>query len=100
MSGYNALHEQENEIIQKICSFINEYRDSLPFRAGDCVRVNSADRCVKKCWIVRIEIREWDPAHVNLYINRPQKDGTRSKRMECEYCVKISDVEFINDEPC
>ena len=97
-AAHEALQEEKKIIEGKIEALKQRYIDSLPFKVGDCVRVNSDRQTIEKAWIAEIEVRAWNPNRVDLAINKPKKDGTRSNRRECEYGVRLSEVELIKTE--
>lgn len=100
INSYTALQALKREADSKIAELKREYAASFPFKTGDCVRLNVGSRCIEKCWIAGIEIHPWALGSIDLVINKPRKDGTRSGRMTSVYGVKISDVELLTDEPC
>ncbi len=97
-AAYEAMQEEKKIIEDKIGTLKQQYIESLPFKVGDCVRIDFGGRTIEKAWITEIEVRAWNPNSVNLAINKPKKDGTRSNRRECEYCVRLSEVELIKGE--
>lgn len=97
-SEYEALYKQKQEIISKMFALEKEYANSLPFKVGDCVRIHRATRAIEKCWIAEIKANAWGLSRVDLAINKPRKDGTRSHRIENEICVSISEIELLNNE--
>lgn len=96
-AAYEALQEEKEIIEGKIETLKQRYIDSLPFKIGDCVRVNLGKRTIEKAWITEIEVKAWNPNRVDLAINTPKRDGTRSNRRECEYCVDLSEVEVLEE---
>lgn len=96
-AAYEALQEEKEIIEGKIEALKQRYIDSLPFKIGDCVRVNLGKRTIEKAWITEIEVKAWNPNRVDLAINKPKRDGTRSNRRECEYCVDLSEVEVLEE---
>ncbi len=97
-AAYEALQEEKKIIEGKIEALKQRYIESLPFKVGDCVRIDFGRRTIEKAWIAEIEIKVWNPNRVDLAINKPKKDGTRSNRRECEYGVLLSEVELIKEE--
>lgn len=96
-AAYEALQEEKEIIEGKIEALKQRYIDSLPFKIGDCVRVNLGKRTIEKAWITEIEVKAWNPNRVDLAINTPKRDGTRSNRRECEYRVDLSEVEVLEE---
>ena len=97
-AAYEALQEEKKIIEGKIEALKQRYIESLPFKVGDCVKIDFGKRTIEKAWITEIEVKAWNPNRVDLAINKPKKDGTRSNRRECEYCVRLSEVELIKEE--
>lgn len=97
-AAYEALQEEKKIIEGKIEALKQRYIESLPFKVGDCVRIDLGRRAIEKAWIAEIEVKVWNPNRVDLAINKPKKDGTRSNRRENEYGVRLSDVELIKEE--
>ena len=63
----------------EICSYVNDYIESLPYKVGDKV---SCSRC-NVCWIESIVpergYRDYT-GNIDVRINPAKKDGTRSNR--------------------
>lgn len=97
-AAYEALQEDKKIIEGEIEVLKQEYIESLPFKVGDCVRIDLGRRTIEKAWIAEIGVSAWNLNCVDLAINKPKKDGTRSNRRECEYCVRLSEVELIKGE--
>lgn len=97
-AAYEALQEDKKIIEDKIEGLKQRYIETLPFKVGDCVRIDLGRRAIEKAWIAEIEVKVWNPNRVDLAINKPKKDGTRSNRRENEYGVRLSDVELIKEE--
>lgn len=94
-AAYEAMQEDKKIIEGKIEALKQRYIKSQPFKIGDCVRIDLGRRTIEKAWITEIEMEAWNPNRVDLAINKPKKDGTRSNRRENEYGVRLSDVELI-----
>lgn len=97
-AAYEALQEDKKIIEDKVKVLKQRYIESLPFKVGDCVRVDFGKRTIEKAWITEIEVKAWNPNRVDIAINKPKKDGTRSNRRECEYGVQLSEVELIKTD--
>ena len=97
-AAYEALQEDKKIIEDKVKVLKQQYIESLPFKVGDCVRVDFGKRTIEKAWITEIEVKAWNPNRVDIAINKPKKDGTRSNRRECEYGVQLSEVELIKTD--
>ncbi len=94
-AAYEALQEEKKIIEGKIEALKQRYIESLPFKVGDCVKIDFGRRTIEKAWITEIGVSAWNLNRVDLAINKPKKDGTRSNRRENEYGVRLSDVELI-----
>ena len=78
-----------------ICSYVNDYIRSLPYKIGDKV---SCSRC-DVCWIASI-IPERNYARysgmIELRINPAKKDGTRSNREFVLLNMEIDSIKKID----
>lgn len=79
----------------QIYSDVKEYIESLPYKVGDKV---SCSRC-DVCWIASI-IPERDCARysgmIEVRINPPKKDGTRSNREFVLWSMEIDSIKKID----
>ena len=84
-----------NEANVEICSYVNDYIESLPYKVGDKV---SCSRC-DVCWIASI-IPEQNRARysgmIEVRINPAKKDGTRSKREFVLLSMEIDSIKKID----
>lgn len=64
-----------NDANDEICSYVNDYIESLPYKVGDKV---SCSRC-DVCWISSIR-PNGSTGFVEIRVNPAKKDGTRSNR--------------------
>lgn len=68
-----------NDANDEICSYVNDYIESLPYKVGDKV---SCSRC-DVCWIASI-VPERNcsiyTGDIEVRVNPAKKDGTRSNR--------------------
>lgn len=64
-----------NDANNEICSYVNDYIESLPYKVGDKV---SCSRC-DVCWIASIR-PNGSTGFVEIRVNPAKKDGTRSNR--------------------
>ena len=80
-----------NDANDEICSYVNDYIESLPYKVGDKV---SCSRC-DVCWIASI-VPERNYARysgmIEVRINPAKKDGNRSKRA---YLIDSWEVDTI-----
>lgn len=68
-----------NEANIEICSYVNDFIESLPYKVGDKV---SCSRC-DVCWITSIVPERCYSGYngeIEVRINPAKKDGTRSNR--------------------
>lgn len=70
-----------NDANLEICSCVNDYIESLPYKVGDKV---SCSRC-DVCWITSIIPKRncggYYTGEIEVRINPAKKDGTRSNRI-------------------
>ena len=80
-----------NDANNQICSDVNEYIESLPYKVGDKV---SCSRC-NVCWIASIIPKRYYMGYsgeIEVRINPAKKDGNRSKRY---YLIDSWEVDTI-----
>lgn len=94
---YEALQKQKREIESKQKALREAYVDTLPFKVGDCISIDSKYRPVPKAWITKITADPISPHVVNVWFCRPKKDGTKSIRIEHEPYIRIEEIQVIND---
>ena len=84
-----------NEANVEICSYVNDYIESLPYKVGDKV---SCSRC-DVCWIASI-VPERNYARysgmIEVRINPAKKDGTRSNREFVQLSMEIDSIKKID----
>ena len=84
-----------NDANDEICSYVNDYIESLPYKVGDKV---SCSRC-DVCWIASI-IPERNFAiysgMIEVRINPAKKDGTRSNREFVLWSMEIDSIKKID----
>lgn len=84
-----------NDANDEICSYVNDYIESLPYKVGDKV---SCSRC-DVCWIVSIapERSYHDyTGEIVVRINPTKKDGTRSNREFVLWSMEIDSIKKID----
>lgn len=84
-----------NDANDEICSCVNDYIESLPYKAGDKV---SCRRC-DVCWIVSIVPEKYInlfTGNIEVRVNPAKKDGTRSNREFVLYYGEIDSIKKIN----
>jgi hypothetical protein len=80
-----------NDANDEICSCVNDYIESLPYKVGDKV---SCRRC-DVCWITSIvpeKINRRFTGGIEVRVNPAKKDGTRSNR---EFILYYGDKDSI-----
>lgn len=83
-----------NDANDEICSYVNDYIESLPYKVGDKV---SCSRC-DVCWIKSIvpEIYRGYTGKIEVRINPAKKDGTRSNREFVLWSMEIDSIKKIS----
>ncbi len=79
----------------EICSYVNDYIESLPFKVGDKV---SCSRC-DVCWITSIIPKRFCgdyTGEIEVRINPAKKDGTRSNREFVLWCMEVDSIKKID----
>lgn len=84
-----------NNANDEICSCVNDYIESLPYKAGDKV---SCRRC-DVCWITSIVPEKFNnhfTGNIEVRVNPAKKDGTRSNREFVLYYGDKDSIKKIN----
>lgn len=84
-----------NDANDEICSYVNDYIESLPYKVGDKV---SCSRC-DVCWIASIvptRYRGDYNGEIEVRINPAKKDGTRSNREFVLWSVEVDSIKNID----
>lgn len=84
-----------NDANLEICSCVNDYIESLPYKVGDKV---SCSRC-NVCWITRIvpeQSRRGYTGEIEVRINPAKKDGTRSNREFVLLSMEVDSIKKID----
>lgn len=84
-----------NDANNEICSYVNDYIESLPYKVRDKV---SCSRC-DVCWIVSIAPergRSGYTGEIDVRINPAKKDGTRSNREFVLLNIEIDSIKKID----
>lgn len=76
----------------EICSYVNDYIESLPYKVGDKV---SCSRC-DVCWIASIIPMRCYNGEIEIRINPAKKDGTRSNREFVLWSMEIDSIKKID----
>lgn len=84
-----------NDANDEICSYVNDYIESLPYKVGDKV---SCSRC-DVCWITNIVHKRGYSGYngeIEVRINPAKKDGTRSNREFVLWSMEIDSIKKIS----
>lgn len=84
-----------NDANDEICSYVNEYIKSLPYKVGDKV---SCSRC-DVCWITSITPERGRSSYtgkIEVRVNPAKKDGTRSNREFVLWSMEIDSIKKID----
>lgn len=84
-----------NDANNEICSYVNDYIESLPYKVGDKV---SCSRC-NVCWIASIVPERNHTRYsgkIDIRINPAKKDGTRSSREFVLWSMEIDSIKKID----
>ena len=84
-----------NDANHEICSCVNDYIESLPYKVGDKV---SCSRC-DVCWIVSIVPEKYInlfTGNIEVRVNPAKKDGTRSNTEFVLFYGGIDSIKKIN----
>lgn len=84
-----------NDANDEICSYVNDYIESLPYKVDDKVSCSRSD----VCWIKSIapeRCRSGYTGEIDVRINPAKKDGTRSNREFVLYDEEIDSIKKIN----
>lgn len=84
-----------NDANNEICSYVNDYIESLPYKVGDKV---SCSRC-DICWITSIVPKKGYSGYtgeIEVRINPAKKDGTRSNREFVLWSMEIDSIKKID----
>lgn len=84
-----------NDANDEICSYVNDYIESLSYKAGDKV---SCARC-DVCWITSIVPKRCYgdyTGEIEVRINPSKKDGTRSNREFVLWGMEVDSIKKID----
>lgn len=76
----------------EICSYVNDYIESLPYKVGDKVSCSRCDVCWIKSIVPEKSYRGYT-GKIEVRINPAKKDGTRSNR---EFVLWNMEIDSIN----
>lgn len=84
-----------NDANNQICSYVNDYIESLSYKVGDKV---SCSRC-DVCWITSIVPKRCYgdyTGEIEVRINPSKKDGTRSNREFVLWGMEVDSIKKID----
>lgn len=84
-----------NDANDEICSYVNDYIESLSYKVGDKV---SCSRC-DVCWIKSIVPKQWYgnyTGEIEVRINPSKKGGTRSNREFVLWGMEVDSIKKID----
>lgn len=84
-----------NDANDEICSYVNDYIESLSYKVGDKV---SCSRC-DVCWITSIVPKRCYgdyTGEIEVRINPSKKDGTRSNREFVLWGMEVDSIKKID----
>lgn len=84
-----------NDANDEICSYVNDYIESLSYKVGDKV---SCSRC-DVCWITSIVPKRCYgdyTGEIEVRINPAKKDGTRSNREFVLWGMEVDSIKKID----
>lgn len=84
-----------NEANVEICSYVNDYIESLPYKVGDKVICSRCD----VCWITSIVPKRGYSGYngeIEVRINPAKKDVTRSNREFVLWSTEIDSIKKID----
>lgn len=84
-----------NEANIEICSYVNDYIESLPYKVGDKVSCSKCD----VCWITSIVPKRnygGYKGEIEVRINPAKKDGTRSNREFVLWSMEVDSIKKID----
>lgn len=79
----------------EICSYVNDYIESLPYKVGDKVICSRYD----VCWITSIVPKRCYSGYngkIEVKINPAKKDGTRSNREFVLWSMEVDSIKKID----
>ena len=93
------LSQKLKEATKKLIEIERDYIATLPYKIGDCIRIQQDNELLEKCWIAEIHIFEWALEEINIKVYLPKKDGNMSRRMINKfYDVKPEQITVLNNE--
>lgn len=84
-----------NDANDEICSYVNDYIESLPYKVGDKVRCSRYDVCWIKSIVPETSCSGYT-GEIEVRINPAKKDGTRSNREFVLWSMEIDSIKKID----
>lgn len=84
-----------NDANDEICSYVNDYIESLPYKVGDKVSCSRFDVCWIKSIVPEKSYRGYT-GKIEVRINLAKKDGTRSNREFVLWSMEIDSIKKIS----
>ena len=84
-----------NDANVEICSCVNDYIESLPYKVGDKVSCSRCNVCWIKSIVPEISYRGYT-GEIEVRINPAKKDGTRSNREFVLWRMEIDNIKKIS----
>lgn len=84
-----------NDANDEICSYVNDYIESLPYKVGDKVSCSRCDVCWIKSIVPETSCSGYT-GEIEVRINPAKKDGTRSNREFVLWSMEIDSIKKID----
>ena len=84
-----------NNANDKICSYVNDYIESLPYKVGEKVNCSRYDVCWIKSIVPETNCSGYT-GNIEVRINPSKKDGTRSSREFVLWNTEIDSIKKID----
>lgn len=84
-----------NDANDEICSYVNDYIESLPYKVGDKVSCSRCDVCWIKSIVPETSCSGYT-GEIEVRINPAKKDGTRSNREFVLWSTEIDSIKKIS----
>lgn len=79
----------------EICSYVNDYIESLPYKVGDKVSCSRCDVCWIKSIVPGKSYGDYT-GKIEVRINPAKKDGTRSNRLFVLFGMEVDSIKKID----
>ena len=84
-----------NDANDEICSCVNDYIESIPYKVGDKVSCSRCDVCWIASIVPELGYRGYT-GNIDVRINPAKRDGTRSNREFVLFSMEIDSIKKIN----